>query len=274
MDRIREAGSSFLDDMPYVRMNVAAAPAMLLPQVLELPSKVDKVVDFAWEPKGTRFGVLHGEGPRPTFSLYEMNDMKSTARGVQLVNSQPNKQANCLHWSPQVRPAQLIAAYELTHSGHREQQCSLHCVGLVSRGVGAVLSEAFVKMLYWSTYCIMCGKRCCTDYLDTARSTYSSIAQSKRSSLITAGFCAQGKFLVLGGLKSMSGQLEFFSADEFDIMNAAEHFMCTNVDWDPTGRYVCTSVQVHQMENGFNIWLFNGQLLYRCVPTFMAVAHL
>ena len=121
-------GVAFLDDMPYVRMNVAAAPAMLLPQVLELPSKVDKVVDFAWEPKGTRFGVLHGEGPRPTFSLYEMNDMKSTARGVQLVNSQPNKQANCLHWSPQVRPAQLIAAYVLTHSGHREKLCSLDCV--------------------------------------------------------------------------------------------------------------------------------------------------
>ena len=131
-----------------------------------------------------------------------------------------------------------------------------------------------MNMLYWSTYCIMCSKRCCTDYLDTAESTYSSIAPLKRSSFITAGFCAQGKFLVLGGPKSMSGQLEFFSADEFDIMNAAEHFMCTNVDWDPTGRYVCTSVQVHQMENGFNIWLFNGQLLYRCVQTFMAVAHL
>lgn len=75
----------------------------------------------------------------------------------------------------------------------------------------------------------------------------------------------QGKFLVLGGLKAMNGQLEFFSADDGEVMNAAEHFMCTNIEWDPTGRYVATSVtSIHQMENGFNIWLFNGTLLYRC----------
>ncbi len=75
----------------------------------------------------------------------------------------------------------------------------------------------------------------------------------------------QGKFLVLGGLKAMNGQLEFFSADDGEVMNAAEHFMCTNIEWDPTGRYVATSVtHIHQMENGFNIWLFNGTLLYRC----------
>ena len=41
-------------------------------QVLDLPSKVDKITDFAWEPKGTRFAVLHGEGNRPTLSLYDM----------------------------------------------------------------------------------------------------------------------------------------------------------------------------------------------------------
>lgn len=76
----------------------------------------------------------------------------------------------------------------------------------------------------------------------------------------------QGKFLVLGGLKSMQGQLEFFSADDFEVMSAAEHFMATDIEWDPTGRYVATSVtHVHQMENGFNVWQFNGQLLYRCV---------
>ena len=62
----------------------------------------------------------------------------------------------------------------------------------------------------------------------------------------------------------MNGQLEFFNVDEFEIMNAGEHFMCTDIEWDPTGRYVATSVtSVHQMENGFNIWSWNGHLLYR-----------
>lgn len=31
-----------------------------------------------------------------------------------------------------------------------------------------------------------------------------------------------------------------------------------------TGRYIATSVtSLHQMENGFNMWSFNGKLLYR-----------
>lgn len=72
-------------------------------QVLELPSKTDKIVDFAWEPKGTRFAVLHGDGSRPNLSLYEMRDMRTTARGVQLVATQPGKQVNSIYWSPQVR---------------------------------------------------------------------------------------------------------------------------------------------------------------------------
>jgi translation initiation factor 3 subunit B len=72
-------------------------------QVLELPNRNDKVVDFQWEPRGSRFGVLHGEGPRPNFSLYGMRDMKTSARGVQPIGTQPAKQANCIHWSPQAR---------------------------------------------------------------------------------------------------------------------------------------------------------------------------
>ena len=70
--------------------------------MLELPVKGDKIVDFAWEPHGTRFAVLHGEGQKPSLSLYEMKDMRTTARGVQLVATQPGKQVNCIHWSPQV----------------------------------------------------------------------------------------------------------------------------------------------------------------------------
>lgn len=66
-------------------------------------------------------------------------------------------------------------------------------------------------------------------------------------------------------LQAMNGQLEFFNVDEFEILNAGEHFMCTDIEWDPTGRYLTTSVtSIHQMENGFNVWSWNGHLLYRC----------
>ncbi len=64
----------------------------------------------------------------------------------------------------------------------------------------------------------------------------------------------QGRMLVLAGLKNYNGQLEFFNVDEMETMATAEHFMATDVEWDPTGRYVAT---------GVNIWSFGGKLLYR-----------
>ncbi len=72
-------------------------------QVLELPNRNDKVVDFRWEPRGSRFAVLHGEGPKPDLSVYAMKDMRTSTKGVQHIGSQPGKQANCIHWSPQVQ---------------------------------------------------------------------------------------------------------------------------------------------------------------------------
>ena len=52
--------------------------------------------------QGSRFAILHGDGPRPTFSIYQMkSDLKTTVKGVNLVGSQGNKQANQIHWSPQ-----------------------------------------------------------------------------------------------------------------------------------------------------------------------------
>jgi translation initiation factor 3 subunit B len=48
---------------------------------------------------------------------------------------------------------------------------------------------------------------------------------------------AQGKNILLAGLKSFNGQLEFYNVDDAETMATAEHFMCTDVDWDPTGAW-------------------------------------
>ncbi len=51
-----------------------------------------------------------------------------------------------------------------------------------------------------------------------------------------------GQFIVLAGLRSMSGVLDFVDTggDEVTVMQSAEHFMATDVEWDPTGRYIAT----------------------------------
>jgi len=45
--------------------------------VLELPNKSEKIVNFSWEPKGHRFAVIHGDGPRYSVSFYSMRDEKN-----------------------------------------------------------------------------------------------------------------------------------------------------------------------------------------------------
>ena len=40
----------------------------------------------------------------------------------------------------------------------------------------------------------------------------------------------------------MDGQLEFYDTYDMTLMNAVEHSAATDLEWDPTGRYVVTSV--------------------------------
>ncbi|KAJ0872921.1 putative transcription factor WD40-like family [Helianthus annuus] len=140
-------------------------------EVFELDNKNDKVISFAWEPKGHRFAVIHGDNPRPDVSFYSVKGGK-----VSKLTTLKQKQANTLFWSP------------------------------------------------------------------------------------------TGRFIILAGLKGFNGQLEFYNVDELETMATAEHFMATGHRvgsyWE--NAYVATSVtSVHEMENGFNIWSFNGKLLYR-----------
>lgn len=52
----------------------------------------------------------------------------------------------------------------------------------------------------------------------------------------------QGQFVVLAHLKSAEGPLEFIDTAEFTIMNSLTPEMTTDIEWDPTGRYVIAAV--------------------------------
>ena len=62
---------------------------------------------------------------------------------------------------------------------------------------------------------------------------------------------------------SFNGVLEFYDTGDMTLMNTGEHFMASDVEWDPTGRYVTTSVSWwgHKVDNAFNVWSFQGRLL-------------
>jgi len=63
----------------------------------------------------------------------------------------------------------------------------------------------------------------------------------------------------------MNGVLEFVDTADMTVMMQAEHFMATDVEWDPTGRYVATSVSWwgHKVDNAYWLWNFQGKLLHK-----------
>jgi len=78
----------------------------------------------------------------------------------------------------------------------------------------------------------------------------------------------QGQYCVLAGLNNISfdGVLEFWDigGDAPTLMNESNHFMVTNIAWDPTGRYVCSSNTYggHSVENGYSMWNFQGSKIF------------
>lgn len=79
----------------------------------------------------------------------------------------------------------------------------------------------------------------------------------------------QGNYVVLAGLGEMNGTLEFWNTDERQSLAVQEHFKCTSVEWDPSGRIVSSSMcqaienayYKFTMDNGYNLWSFQGKNL-------------
>ncbi|KAJ1067480.1 hypothetical protein K5549_010598 [Capra hircus] len=63
----------------------------------------------------------------------------------------------------------------------------------------------------------------------------------------------------------MNGALAFVDTSDCTVMNIAEHYMASDVEWDPTGRYVVTSVSwwSHKVDNAYWLWTFQGRLLQK-----------
>ena len=80
-----------------------------------------------------------------------------------------------------------------------------------------------------------------------------------------------GNQLLLAGLGSMNGQLEWVDVDAVESLAQNEHFMASEVEWDPSGRYVITAVTQpigdggghwrFTHDNGYRLWSLQGVLL-------------
>lgn len=75
----------------------------------------------------------------------------------------------------------------------------------------------------------------------------------------------------------MNGALAFVDTSDCTMMNIAEHYMASDVEWDPTGRYVVTSVSwwshkvltappPPQMSDQFTVRSWTFPLTLLCLP--------
>lgn len=171
VDRESKSGKTTYTNFELFRTNEKDCPV----EVLEF--KESAIHGFAWEPKGTKFCVLHGEPPRLDVSFYTMGNRHEKDPKVNLLHKLEKRAVNEIRWSP------------------------------------------------------------------------------------------KGQCVILAGLRNLNGQLQWWNCTDRELTMAAEeeHFMCTDIEWDPTGRYVATSVQAlrHNMENGFVMWTGMGRQIHK-----------
>lgn len=109
--------------------------------------------------------------------------------------------------------------------------------------------------------------------------------QLEKKSTNNVFWSPRGRHLVLATLRSQTTwDIEFWDMD-FEPLNVAgekkdqttdpgawihliatqEHYGVTDLEWDPTGRYVLTSASVWRqtMENGYALWDFKGHMLQK-----------
>lgn len=73
----------------------------------------------------------------------------------------------------------------------------------------------------------------------------------------------KGRFCVMGAVQAYEGTLEFWDIEEMQMLGSGEHYLCSNIEFDPTGRFVSSTVSFWNSptDTGFGLWTFAGQAL-------------
>lgn len=111
----------------------------------------------------------------------------------------------------------------------------------------------------------MCLHRACIILWDFACGSYVAKFDIVCRNVSELHWSPAGRNIILAGLASTQGSLEFFNVDDMATLRLQAHFMCNNVRWDQSGRYVCSWVDASRdMDHGYVMWSFTGEILYRC----------
>ncbi|KAK9320328.1 hypothetical protein V1517DRAFT_329741 [Lipomyces orientalis] len=111
---------------------------------------------------------------------------------------------------------------------------------------------------------------------------FRQITTVERKSSNSIFWSPKGRVVVVaavGGTSNNTGELDFWDFDfegekkevpgaedvpaNLTLMASGQHYQLTDIEWDPTGRYIATSSSMwgRAMETGYRIWDLKGQLL-------------
>jgi translation initiation factor 3 subunit B len=213
--------------------NLPARVAIIaLPDRTELRQKNLFAVHSAklyWHPNGTYLAVhveKHTKSKKSTYATIELFSLKNLSNITNDVLELPNKNEKVLQvaWEPTGDRFAVI---------HSEQ-------------MGRV-SVSFYSMLEKSIK-------------ESAR----LLGTINNRPVTSCHWSPAGRNVVLAALDGNAGNLEFFNVDDMATLRTQQHFLCNNIKWDQTGRFVCSWVDDNRdMEHGYVMWSFTGEMLYR-----------
>jgi len=121
-----------------------------------------------------------------------------------------------------------------------------------------------------SKFCVIHGEtpRICASFYEVQETQQRKVTLLKtleKRTVNTICWAPLGQFVVLAGLRSMNGVLEFVDTSDMTVMATEEHYMATDIEWDPSGRYFMSGVSFwsQRVDNGYFIWSFQGKILQR-----------
>ncbi|EFA76381.1 RNA-binding region RNP-1 domain-containing protein [Heterostelium album PN500] len=128
------------------------------------------------------------------------------------------------------------------------------------------ITKAFAWEPRGKKLCIIHGEHrqdMTVSFFEVQKNKVALLSKLERRKLNSVFWSPRGTYVVLAQVGD-TGELEFYNTADLETMSTNEHINCTSVDWNPSGRFVTTTVSFFkvQTDTGFRIWTFAGEPVY------------
>ena len=109
------------------------------------------------------------------------------------------------------------------------------------------------------------GKTSVSFYDVQPNSSVEKLKVFEKKSVNVLAWSPQGQFIVMAGLRSLQGLLEWVDTTDLTVTAMTDHFGASDLEWDPTGRYVITLVSYWntKVDNAVHFFTCTGNLIFK-----------